>query len=79
MAAALGDPADHSWSDPILLEDDPARGFCYTAIHPTKDAVLLAYCCGGRGSAVLQDLKVIRISLRTLRKRCQTIGPIVPA
>jgi sialidase-1 len=78
LAAALGDPADHSWSDPILLEDDPARGFCYTAIHPTKDAILLAYCCGGRGSAVLQDLKVIRIGLRTLRKRCRTIGPIVP-
>jgi hypothetical protein len=46
-----------------LIEDDPARGFCYTAIHPTEDAVLLAYCCGGRRSAVLQDLCIRSVTL----------------
>lgn len=48
---------DHgrSWSKPMLLENDPHLGFCYTAIHFTERGVLLAYCCGGNGSGVLQD------------------------
>ena len=76
LSAALGDPLSHQWSTPFILEDDPDSGFCYTAIHPTRDAVLLAYCCGGRGSAVLQDMRISRISLRELRKLCRTIEPI---
>ncbi|MBP6508707.1 MAG: exo-alpha-sialidase [Opitutaceae bacterium] len=51
-----------TWSAHQIIEDDPARGFCYTAIHRTGDAVLLAYCCGGRGSAVLQDLCIRRLT-----------------
>ncbi|MEZ5278589.1 MAG: sialidase family protein [Opitutaceae bacterium] len=69
LAAALGEPGTHQWTTPILIEDDPDRGFCYTAIHPTRDAVLLAYCCGGRGSAVLQDLCIRRIGLGELSQR----------
>ena len=69
LAAALGTPHDHQWSRPILIEDDPERGFCYTAIHPTEDAVLLAYCCGGRGSGVLQDLCIRRIGLEEFTGR----------
>ena len=60
-SAALGDPADPSWSDPAHPRGRSRPGFCYTAIHPTRDAVLLAYCCGGRGSTVLQDLCIRRI------------------
>ena len=55
-----------TWSEPVLLEDDPERGFCYTAIHPVGDTVLLAYCCGGRGSAVLQDSCIRRVALASL-------------
>jgi hypothetical protein len=29
-----------------LIESDFAHGYCYTAIHFTNDAVLLAYCAG---------------------------------
>jgi hypothetical protein len=50
-----------TWEAPLDLETDPERGFCYTAIHFTGDAVLLAYCCGGRGSAVLQDCCIRRL------------------
>jgi len=66
LAASLGDPLTHQWSTPVILEDDPASGVCYTAIHPMRDGVLLAYCCGGRISAVLQDLCIRRVDLKKL-------------
>jgi len=66
LALATSHDEGTTWSDPILVEDDPERGFCYIAIHPTDDAVLLAYCCGGRGTAVLQDLCIRRISRSNL-------------
>lgn len=66
LVASLGDPKTHSWAPPVVIENDPDRGFCYTAIHPVDGAVLLAYCCGGRGSIVLQDLCLRRIELKDL-------------
>ncbi len=67
LVCALSRDDGQSWERHKLLEDDPARGFCYTAIHPTADAVLLAYCCGGGGkSIVLQDLCIRRITLEWL-------------
>lgn len=56
-----------TWRRGRLLEDDRARGFCYTAIHFVDDAVLLAYCCGGGESWGLQDLRVRRVDLDWLR------------
>lgn len=50
-----------TWSQNHAIETDPERGFCYTAIHETEDAILLAYCCGGLSTAVLQDLTIRRI------------------
>ncbi len=44
-----------TWQEHTLIENDPMRGFCYIAIHFIKDGMLLAYCCGGRNSKVLQD------------------------
>jgi len=35
------------WSDPLVLEDEPDHGYCYTAMHFTESALLLAYCAGG--------------------------------
>lgn len=60
LVAAFSRDEGANWSEPQLLEVDPGRGFCYTAIHRTGDAVLLAYCCGGGGTAVLQDLCIRR-------------------
>jgi hypothetical protein len=62
LVAAWSHDEGATWSAPLMIEDDPARGFCYTAIHRTGDAVLLAYCCGGRGTAVLQDLCIRRLT-----------------
>ncbi len=50
-----------TWEREQVLEDDPERGFCYVAMHFTPDAVLLAYCCGGRGAGVLQDACIRRL------------------
>jgi hypothetical protein len=67
LAAATSADDGETWGTPVLLETDPARGFCYTALHVVEDAVLLAYCCGGgsRG-AVLQDLCIRRVPLAAL-------------
>ena len=67
--AAISKDDGQTWSRGKLLESDPARGFCYTAIHPMDDAILLAYCCGGgKKSAVLQDLCIRRVTLDWLYK-----------
>lgn len=66
LAAAVSADDGRTWSPPIMVETDPRRGFCYTAIHFVGDAVLLAYCCGGAGSAVLQDLCIRRVRLSDL-------------
>jgi sialidase-1 len=62
LVCALSRDDGHTWERHKLLEDDPARGYCYTAVHPAEDAVLLAYCCGGGGSGVpLQDSCIRRV------------------
>lgn len=61
FAMAISRDEGKTWGEKVLLEDDPRRGFCYTAIHFTGNAVLLAYCCGGHGHWPLQDLKIVRL------------------
>ena len=64
LVAAVSRDEGRTWSRGRLVESDPKRGFCYTAIHFADDAVLLAYCCGGgKKSVVLQDLCVRRVTL----------------
>ena len=53
-----------SWHNARRLEKDTRRGFCYPAIYFTRDAVLLAYCCGGLNDTImLQDMKIVRIPM----------------
>lgn len=67
LVAAVSLDDGRTWSKGRVIESDPQRGFCYTAIHFAGDAVLLAYCCGGGGkSGVLQDLCVRRVDLNWL-------------
>ncbi len=64
LVCAISRDDGKTWTNHKLLEDDPDRGFCYIAIHPMDDSVLLAYCCGGgTKSAVLQDTCIRKISL----------------
>lgn len=53
-----------TWCDHSVIENDPAHGYCYTAIHfCDDDSILISYCCGGktRGTSVLQDLVIRKI------------------
>lgn len=46
----------------LVIEDDYEAAYCYTAIHFTKDAVLLGYCAGGiADKGCLNRLRVRRI------------------
>ena len=67
LVAAISRDEGATWTRRKLIEADPRRGFCYTAIHFVDDAVLLAYCCGGgKRSGVLQDSCIRRIELKWL-------------
>ena len=67
LACALSGDEGRSWRRAKLIEKDPRRGFCYTAIHCADGAVLLAYCCGGRaGTGVLQDTCIRRVPMEWL-------------
>jgi sialidase-1 len=64
LVAAISRDEGKTWENHKLLESDPAHGYCYTAIHDADDAMLLAYCCGGGNqSAVLQNLRVRRVTV----------------
>jgi hypothetical protein len=56
-----------SWHSQTILEDAPDHGFCYTAMHFIPGALLLGYCCGGGKTAVLQDSRLRRVSLRAAK------------
>ncbi|MDB6125561.1 MAG: Sialidase [Pedosphaera sp.] len=43
LVAAISSDDGRSWPVRKILEDDPQGAYCYTAIHFTGDAVLLAY------------------------------------
>ncbi len=58
LATSADDGA--TWTEPFVIEDDPAHGYCYTAIHFTADAVLLAYCAGGPEDGICLARTVVR-------------------
>lgn len=42
-----------TWSDPIIIEENPEHGYCYPAIFFTNDnAMLLSYCSGGPADGI---------------------------
>lgn len=53
-----------TFGDPLILENDPGSGYCYTAMHFTDDALLLAYCAGGpEDKGCLNRLRIRKIPL----------------
>ncbi|MDD6682108.1 MAG: sialidase family protein [Clostridiales bacterium] len=55
-----------NFSEPVILENDPARGFCYPALHFLEDGILLAYCSGGREEkGCLNRITIRKIALDT--------------
>lgn len=53
-----------TFGEPMILDNDPESGYCYTAIHFTEDSLLLAYCAGGpEDGGCLNRLRIRRIIL----------------
>lgn len=67
LVAALGEGVtSETWGAPVLIDqnDTEHEGYCYTAIHFTPDAVLLAYCAGGvKDKHRLNRLRIRKIPL----------------
>jgi hypothetical protein len=68
LVAAISSDGGKTWPRRKLLEGDPDGWYCYTAIHFTEDAVLLAYCAGDPKVGHLNRLRLRRISLNRLRE-----------
>ena len=66
LVAAFSSDGAKSWSPPQPIEDDLTGWYCYTAIHFTDDAVLLAYCAGNDQIGHLSRLRLRRIPLAAL-------------
>ena len=63
LVYAFSNDDGETFSNPVVLEDDPRSGFCYTAIFETADGgALLAYCAG----SVEDKSKLSRLRIRKL-------------
>ena len=67
LVAALSPDQGRTWPQRRLLEDSPDGWYCYTAIHFTDDAVLLAYCAGDHKVGGLNRLRLRRVTLDWLK------------
>ena len=69
LMLALSSDNGKKYPTELLLETDKRRGFCYTAIHETKDkALLLAYCAGGvEDGSCLNRLRMRKVALDELK------------
>lgn len=67
LIGAISRDEGKSWVSAFMLEEDgeDSGGYCYTAIHFTQDnAVLLAYCAGGKqDKSCLARLRIRKLSL----------------
>jgi Neuraminidase (sialidase) len=71
LALAISRDEGKTWRHHRALEDDFERGYCYTAIHFTADAVLLAYCCAPIKGGQLRDTRLRRCTLDWLYGRTE--------
>ena len=63
LVIARSSDEGRTWHGHRKLEELPDHGYCYTAMLFEGNDLLLAYCCGGGDSGVLQDLRIRRIEL----------------
>lgn len=67
LVVAVSDDNGQTWVNPNLIESDPDGWYCYTALHPVKDAILLAYCAGDSQVGGLNRLRIRRLEMSVLR------------
>jgi hypothetical protein len=63
LTSGISADGGRTWEHRKLLESDPDGWYCYTAIHFTGDAVLLAYCAGDSKIGGLNRLRLRRVDL----------------
>jgi hypothetical protein len=66
LVIAFSTDGAKTWGPPQPIEDDLGGWYCYTAIHFTNDAVLLAYVAGNDQIGHLSRLRLRRIPLASL-------------
>lgn len=66
LVAAVSSDGGATWQARRLLESDPRRDYCYTAIHFTADAALFAYLDVSRDPAQPHRMSIRRVSLASL-------------
>lgn len=66
LAISFSADGAKTWGPSQVIEGDPAGWYCYTAIHFTDDAVLLAYVAGNDQIGRLSRLRLRRIPLASL-------------
>ena len=68
VIASSGDDG-RTFSEPVAFEWDEESGYCYCAIYFTEDALLLAYCAGGRQErSCLVKTRIRRVEKAELEK-----------
>jgi len=72
--AAVSRDEGKTWSRSRVIEPDPDGWYCYTAMYPLDDRVLLAYCAGDPQVGHLNRLKVVSLSKDWLAE-CAAAGP----
>lgn len=67
LVTAVSSDEGKTWNHHRAIEKSRQHGFCYTAIHFADDAVLLAYCAGGKDTGGnLRRLRVRRMKISEL-------------
>lgn len=64
LVAAISRDSGKTWPRRKVIEDDPQGWYCYTAIHFTDDAVLLAYCAGDPKIGHLNRTRIRRLACK---------------
>ncbi|MDF2725276.1 MAG: hypothetical protein K0Q59_4953 [Paenibacillus sp.] len=71
LVGAFSEDEGRTWQRYFLAErEEDKNGCCYTAIHISGDALLLAYCAGGQeDGGCLKRLRMRRIALSALSRQ----------
>ena len=65
LVCAVSADEGKTWSEPLILEDDPEHGYCYPGVFFTGDGcMLVSYCSGGPNEGVcLAKTTILKVKL----------------
>ncbi len=68
LVAALPKDGGKTWPQRKVIETNPNGWYCYTAIHFTNEALLLAYCAGDPAVVGLNRLRLRQLDSNWLQE-----------